>query len=109
VELTVTGHPVPLSPGLQLAAYRTVQEALTNAMKHAAGARVTVVLDHGGDRLRVVVRDTGGSAAPTARAGSGRGLIGLQERVAVYGGTFEAGRLAAGGYQVAADFPLEAS
>jgi signal transduction histidine kinase len=107
VELTVTGTPVQPSPGLQLAVYRTVQEALTNAMKHAVGARVTVLLDYGADRLRVTVSDTGGSAAPTAGGGNGRGLIGIQERAAVYGGTFEAGKLPTGGYRVTAVFPLE--
>ncbi|TVT15579.1 sensor histidine kinase, partial [Amycolatopsis rhizosphaerae] len=107
VELTVTGTAGPLSAGLQLAVYRTVQEALTNAMKHATGARVAVALQYGDGRLRVSVTDTGGATAPAANAGNGRGLIGIQERAGVYGGTFEAGELPTGGYRVAVVFPVE--
>lgn len=76
VDLTVTGPPRPLPPGLELAAYRVVQEALTNTVKHASGATATVTVGYGPERLRVEVTDTGGH--PGAAAGSGRGLIGLR-------------------------------
>jgi signal transduction histidine kinase len=105
VELTVTGKPVPLPAGMDLAVYRVVQEALTNVMKHAADARARVAIDYGPVTVQVEVTNTGGSRTPSA--GTGRGLIGLQERVAVYGGTFEAGFLPTGAYRVHAVIPTE--
>ncbi|MFE7562920.1 sensor histidine kinase [Kitasatospora sp. NPDC057500] len=107
VDLTVTGPPRPLPPGLELAAYRVVQEALTNTVKHAAGATAAVSVDYGPDRLRVEVADTGGHPGPGAATGNGRGLIGLRERLAVYGGTLNTGRRLTGGYRVEALIPLE--
>jgi signal transduction histidine kinase len=92
---------------MDLAAYRVVQEALTNTMKHAIGAEVRIAIDYAAHTLRVEVTDTGGAAAPSARTGNGRGLIGLRERIAVYGGTLETGKLPAGGYQVRATIPTE--
>ncbi|MFI8287948.1 sensor histidine kinase [Streptomyces sp. NPDC085614] len=107
VDLTVTGPARPLPPGLELAAYRVVQEALTNTVKHASGAAAAVTVEYGTERLRVEVTDSGG--LPGAGAGSGRGLIGLRERLAVHGGTLTAGRRLTGGYRVEALIPLEAS
>jgi signal transduction histidine kinase len=107
VELSVTGAPALLSAGMDLAAYRVVQEALTNTVKHAVGARVRIAIDYAPRALRVEVADTGGAPASSSRSGSGRGLIGLQERLAVYGGTLEAGEQATGGYRVRAVIPLE--
>jgi signal transduction histidine kinase len=109
VELTVTGRPRPVPSGVGLTAYRVVQEALTNTVKHAAGATAAVLVDYGGERLRVVVTDTGGSPSASAATGNGRGLIGLRERLAVYGGTLHAGRGPRGGYHVEALIPLEAA
>ncbi|MFF6814293.1 sensor histidine kinase [Streptomyces sp. NPDC012403] len=105
VDLTVTGPPRPLPPGLELAAYRVVQEALTNTVKHASGATAAVTVAYGPEQLRVEVTDTGGH--PGAPAGSGRGLIGLRERLAVYDGTLTTGRRLTGGYRVEALIPLE--
>ncbi|MFI6033514.1 sensor histidine kinase [Streptomyces sp. NPDC051315] len=107
VDLTVTGPPRPLPPGLELAAYRVVQEALTNTVKHASGATAAVTVEYRPDRLRVEVSDTGGH--PGAATGSGRGLIGLRERLAVYDGTLNTGRRLTGGYRVEALIPLETS
>ncbi|MEO3742713.1 histidine kinase [Plantactinospora sp. B5E13] len=106
VALTVTGTPEPLPVGVDLAAYRVLQEALTNVVKHAAGASVTVRIAHGPDVLRIEVSDTGGTAAVSARFGNGRGLIGLRERLAIYGGTLDVGPLRSGGYQVRATIPV---
>ncbi|WP_433185480.1 sensor histidine kinase [Actinoallomurus sp. CA-150999] len=106
VELTVTGTPVPLPAGTDLAAYRVVQEALTNTVKHAAGAHVTITVAYGPRELRIEVTDTGGTSSASARSGSGRGLIGLRERLAVYGGTLEAGERPVGGYRVRAVIPV---
>jgi signal transduction histidine kinase len=105
VTLTVTGEFTSLPTGVDLAAYRVVQEALTNAVKHAAGAAVTIAVTGSAEELRVEVTDTGGS--PSADGpGSGRGLAGLRDRLAVYGGTLTAGRRPTGGYRVAAVVPL---
>jgi signal transduction histidine kinase len=107
VDLSVTGDPeAPLPAGVDLAAYRVVQEALTNAVKHAAGASVAVCVAHAPGELRVEVTDTGGPPTARAAAGSGRGLIGLRERLAVYGGTLHAAPRPRGGYRVRAVIPL---
>jgi signal transduction histidine kinase len=107
VELTVSGAPRSVPSGVELAAYRVVQEALTNAVKHAAGATAAVTVEYGADHLRVEVTDTGGATA--AATGTGRGLIGLRERLSVYSGTLHAGPRPLGGYRVTALIPLEAS
>ncbi|MFJ8884089.1 sensor histidine kinase [Streptomyces sp. NPDC102402] len=107
VDLAVAGPPCPLAPGIELAAYRVVQEALTNTVKHAAGATAAVTVEYGPGRLRVEVTDTGGHASAGAAAGNGRGLIGLRERLAVYDGTLDTGRSQTGGYRVEALIPLE--
>ncbi|GGM79564.1 sensor histidine kinase [Dactylosporangium sucinum] len=108
VPVTLDLAPVPdLPPGVALAAYRVVQEALTNTMRHAAGSSATVsVTAAAGGVLRIEVTDTGGTPAGTR--GSGRGLAGLRERLAVYGGTLTAGPRPTGGFRVLAEIPLEA-
>lgn len=108
VELTVLGQRRTLPPGVELAAYRVVQECLTNTMKHAAGAAATVTVEHRDDSLRIEVVDTGGTSSESGPAGNGRGLIGLRERLAVYGGTLLAERRLTGGYRVEAHIPVEA-
>ncbi|HCT81069.1 MAG TPA: sensor histidine kinase [Micromonosporaceae bacterium] len=108
VELSTSGEPRPVPPGVELTAYRVVQEALTNAVKHAAGASATVLVEYGVDLLRVEVTDTGGTPSASAGTGNGYGLIGLRERLAVYGGTLHTGRRLRGGYRVTALIPLEA-
>ncbi|WP_442789136.1 sensor histidine kinase [Kitasatospora sp. NBC_01302] len=108
VELTVLGPRRAVPPGVELAAYRVVQEALTNTVKHASGAAAEVVVEYGADRLRVEVCDTGGRPGPSAAGGNGRGLLGLRERLAVYGGTLTSGPRVSGGYRVRALIPLEA-
>jgi signal transduction histidine kinase len=86
IDLIVTGNPVPLPPGMDLAVYRVVQEALTNTVKHAVGAHAKIEIHYAPTALRVEVSDTGGSPSVSARTGNGRGLIGLRERLAIYGG-----------------------
>nr|WP_221380341.1 histidine kinase [Actinoplanes polyasparticus] len=108
VELVERGRRGELASGVELTVYRLVQEALTNTVRHAAGASVRVLVDYAGDHLLVEVTDTGGRSGASANtAGSGRGLIGLRERLAVYGGTLEAGPRLTGGYRVKARIPLE--
>ncbi|MFI5911178.1 sensor histidine kinase [Dactylosporangium sp. NPDC051541] len=109
VALAVHGTPRPLPDGVDLAAYRVVQEALTNTVKHAAGAGARVDVHYGADELRVEVTDTGSARSGPGGAGgpgSGRGLIGLRERVAVLAGTLRAGPEHEG-FAVRAAFPLE--
>jgi signal transduction histidine kinase len=106
VELRVDGQRRPLSPGLDLTVYRIVQEALTNALKHARGARTQVHLDFGETELRVDVED-GGDTSPDGASGGGRGLLGMRERVAMYGGDLAAGPRPEGGFAVHARLPLE--
>ncbi|GGN35226.1 sensor histidine kinase [Streptomyces fuscichromogenes] len=107
VELSVSGAVRPLPGGVELTAYRVVQEALTNALKHASGSRAVVCVDYGKDELRVEVTDSGGTSGSAAATGNGRGLIGLRERLAVYGGTLANGPRPLGGYRVRALIPLE--
>ncbi|MGW0885782.1 sensor histidine kinase [Streptomyces sp. NPDC002671] len=90
VDLTVSPPPEPLPPGVELATYRVVQEALTNALKHAHGASASIVLRHDDDGLEIEVAGMGGTRTEQAESGNGRGLIGLRERLAAYGGSLEA-------------------
>jgi signal transduction histidine kinase len=106
VTLAVTGTPRPLPHGVGLAAYRVVQEALTNTFKHAVGASAHVTVTHGPETLRLEITDTGGTPGKSADTGNGRGLLGLRERLAVYGGSLEAGRRLTGGFRVLAVIPL---
>jgi signal transduction histidine kinase len=108
------GTPRRLPPGVGLSAYRVVQEALTNTLRHAgAGARVRVCLDYEPDALVVEVADDGrGRRTPTherAPHDVGHGLVGMRERVALFGGTLEAGPRDGGGFRVRARFPIEAA
>jgi signal transduction histidine kinase len=113
VELHVTGSPQALPPGLDLAAYRVIQEALTNVMKHAGLAQTTVSLDYRPGGLLIDVADDGPpvpAAAPPgtgAMPGTGRGLLGLRERVALYGGEFTAARRPGGGWRTRARIPVD--
>lgn len=109
VELRVTGEQPELAPGVQLAVYRMIQEALTNVLKHAPEAtRAVISLRHRSDGIDLDVDNDDRSAPRDRPAGSpaGRGLAGMRERVAVFGGTLEAGRRADGGWRVAARLPL---
>ncbi|MBN6051785.1 hypothetical protein JYK22_07545 [Nonomuraea sp. RK-328] len=108
VDVTVSLPEGPLPAGVDLAAYRVVQEALTNTMKHAAGAAAAVTIGHRGGSLEIEVTDTGGTPSAQSRTGAGRGLIGLRERVALYGGTLEAAPRAGGGFRLRADIPWRA-
>jgi signal transduction histidine kinase len=117
VELSVHGSAHPLSATIELSAYRIVQEALTNARRHAHGAAVRVELTYLPDRLSVRVRDDGGrraapgdagpgGAAPGDAANAGHGLLGMRERATMLGGRFSAGPATEGGFLVEAELPL---
>jgi signal transduction histidine kinase len=109
VDLILSGQPHALSPGVDLSAYRIVQEALTNTLKHAGRARATVRLDYQPDGLLVEVTDDGrgvGAALSTSDH-SGHGLVGMRERVTLYDGTLHLGGRPGGGFVVRARLPVE--
>jgi signal transduction histidine kinase len=99
------GDPTPLPPPVELSAYRVIQEALTNTLRHAGKATATVCLAYRRHALEVTVTDDG--HGPDESAGAGHGLIGMRERVTLLGGEFCAGRADGGGFVVRARFPVE--
>ncbi len=113
VSITVTssGNPVPLPEGVDLSAYRIVQEALSNAMRHAPGSHVQVHLAHRPDGLALEVRNDAAAVpvlVPSADrvAGGGNGIIGMRERATMLGGSLDAGPTGDGGFQVTAFLPV---
>ncbi|HSU11737.1 MAG TPA: histidine kinase [Pseudonocardia sp.] len=107
VEVHVTGQARPLPAGVELAAYRVIQEALTNSLKHAGRATATVDIGYDAARLTVAVTDDG-VGVPDGWE-TGHGLVGMRERVAVYGGVVTAGRRPNGGFAVRATLPVAGS
>jgi signal transduction histidine kinase len=105
VELEVEGERRELPLGIELSAYRIVQEALTNALKHAGDARATVRVSYTPDKLELEVADDG-VGGPARVAGGGHGLAGMRERVALYGGQLDAGKQAERGFAVRAVLPI---
>jgi signal transduction histidine kinase len=109
-RLRVDGAPRPLPRGLDVSVFRIVQEALTNALKHAGRAQAEVLVRWSDDRIHLEVRDTGRRAKVAPAAGSGgHGLVGLRERVALYGGSLRAEPGPDGGFVVAASIPLRSA
>jgi signal transduction histidine kinase len=106
VEVELEGNPRPLPIGVDLSVYRIAQEALTNALKHAGPARARLVLRYRESEVELEVVDDGSSSA---NGDGGHGLIGMRERVAVFGGTLEADRLPEGGFRVLARLPVAAT
>jgi signal transduction histidine kinase len=109
IELEVDGIPAPLPPGLDMCAFRIVQEALTNVLKHAGPASVLVVVRYGPDRLTLMIADDGlGAQSPSRSARHQRyGHLGMRERVALFGGELHVGPTPGGGYRVVATLPLD--
>jgi signal transduction histidine kinase len=103
VQLHVSGTPRPLPPGADLAAYRVIQEALTNVLRHAGQAATSVSVEWG-DTLLIAVSDNGNGSG-TSGGAPGRGLLGLRERLSLYGGQLDAGPQPGGGWQVRAVMP----
>lgn len=108
IDVDLAGDLAALPPAIDLSAYRVVQEALTNAVKHAPGSRVHVSLQRSHQTLDIEVTDNGPHGPPAAAdgAGSGLGLIGLRERVSVFGGHLEVGPHPLAGFRVAAHLPV---
>ena len=107
VRLTVEGEPRRLDAGADLSAYRILQEALTNTLKHAGPVRADVRVRYLADAVELEVADEGRTDGHASGNGSGHGLVGLRERVALYGGELAAGRRPEGGFAVRARLPLE--
>ncbi|WP_306945228.1 sensor histidine kinase [Streptomyces sp. B4I13] len=118
VEVRISGEPRPLPTGIDVTAYRIIQEALTNALKHGVGAKAEVTVRYAEHYLRVEVLNSGPSVLSGDASGprglvadqadgAGRGLLGLRERVAVYGGDLDARRRLGGGYRVRVRIPLD--
>ena len=106
VNVATEGQPRPLSPGVDLTAYRIMQEALTNVAKHADTARAEVRITYRRDLLRISVTDEGGSSARTTQSSPGHGLIGMRERALSLGGTLRAGHRPERGFEVTTELPL---
>jgi signal transduction histidine kinase len=107
IRLIVRGPMTTLDPGVELAAYRIVQEALTNARRHADGAAVDVQLTYSAETLQLRIRDNGPGPPPQAPAG-GHGLLGMRERAAAVGGELRTGTAVGGGFVVEATLPTAA-
>ena len=106
VKLEVEGEPGPLPAGVDLCAYRVVQEGLTNALKHAGPAQTEVVLRYAPRSFEVEIRDDGRGSSDLSGEGAGHGLIGMRERVTLYGGELKAGPREGGGFEIHAHLPL---
>lgn len=105
VTAETTGKPRPLSPGVELSAFRIVQEALSNAMRHAPGARVRVEVRHQESGVTVRITNTAPDRAAPPTPGAGHGLLGMRERTAMLGGELATGATPDGGYEVTAILP----
>jgi signal transduction histidine kinase len=103
VELHVEGDPSPLPRALDLSAYRIVQEGLTNVRKHARASRADVRLEYAPDELRIEIRDDGKGATNES---PGYGLVGVRERVKIYGGEMTTGMANGGGFVLSTRLPL---
>ena len=108
VRVAVHGDARPLEPGMDLSAYRIVQEALTNVLKHAGRAATAVDVTYHRGSVELCVTDDG-AATMSAPSGQGRGLIGMRERALLFGGSLEAGPAPTGGFRVRAVLPTVAS
>jgi signal transduction histidine kinase len=100
VKLTTTGEPQQLPAGVELSAYRIIQEALTNTLKHAGPAQAAVTVRYDNGAVEVEVVDDGQGPPPARQGTGGKGLVGMQERVRLYGGRLEAGARPGGGFRV---------
>jgi signal transduction histidine kinase len=107
VALAVEGAPRPLAQSVDLSAFRIVQEALTNVVKHAGRAPTSVTIAYGADALELTIVDSGDTAPAEPAAPGGHGLIGMRERTALFGGTLTAGPRAGAGFEVRASLPYD--
>jgi signal transduction histidine kinase len=109
VDVVIEGQPAELPAGVDLSAYRIVQEGLTNALKHAGHAHARVLIRYAPGQLEIEVSDDGTGRVGDSGNGAGHGIVGMRERVALYGGHLETSRSGTGGYVLRARLPLGAS
>jgi signal transduction histidine kinase len=107
VTMKVDGERRELPAGLDLAAYRVVQEALTNVFKHSGGAPAEVSVHYRANAVELRIADRGNGSVTTRLGGGGHGLVGMRERVRMYGGELQPGRRRGGGFEVHVLLPLE--
>ena len=107
VHLTVEGSPRLLPSALDLSVYRIIEESLTNTLKHAGAAEVSVLLRYGENTVELAIVDDGASESSSNGHDRGYGIAGMHERVALFGGSLSVGRMATGGYAVRASLPLD--
>ena len=107
VDFEVDGDRRQLPVGIELSAYRIVQEALTNVLKHAGHARAAVHLSYGPEMLELEISDDGAGGSQAQIPGGGQGLVGMRERVSLYGGKFDADSRPGGGFAVHVLLPLK--
>jgi signal transduction histidine kinase len=109
VETTVTGTPHALPQGVELSAFRILQEAVSNALRHAPGAKIRIDVSYVPDGVRLLVLNDPPAERPARSAGTGHGVLGMRERVAMLGGRLTAGPTPAGGYEMTAFLPVNES
>ena len=108
VSLSILGdRPSTLPASVDLSAFRIVQEGLTNALKHSGEREAAVIVEYRARSLHVTIRNAGPTVSASARSGGGNGLVGMQERVALHGGTLDVGPLPSGGFVVEAELPYD--
>jgi len=107
VEVRIEGQQVALPPGVDLSAYRIIQEAITNVLKHANASRVEVIVNYRPDAVAVTISDNGAGPGPQNGGSNGHGLAGMRERVALFGGDLSTGTSALGGFTVRATLPVK--
>jgi signal transduction histidine kinase len=107
VELHIAGEPVELAPGLDLTAYRIIQESVTNTLKHATAHRIDIHLTYRPAAVDLIIADDGTQPVQES-SDTGHGLVGIRERAALFGGTASAGPVPNGGWVVQAHFPIDA-
>ena len=109
ISFKIEGEEMPLRPGVDFSAYRIVQEALTNTLKHAGPVSADVTIRYMSDAVDLEIKDNGNTPlSESSQENKGRGLIGMRERVSLHGGEFQAGRLPEGGFIIKAKLPLSA-
>jgi signal transduction histidine kinase len=107
VEVKIEGEEKPLPPSIDLSAYRIVQEALTNSLKHAGPSEASVTIIYRDDSIELDITDSGrGSSSTESQKSRGTGLVGMRERVSLHGGEFKAGNTSGPGFTVHATLPL---
>ena len=107
IEVKIEGVERPLPPGIELSAYRIIQEALTNTLKHAGAAKATVTIRYANSTIELEIIDNGkGLTRADGQEFRGKGIMGMRERASLHGGKFEVGHMPEGGFSVRVTLPV---